>query len=174
MFASIVVGFDGSTHAAKGLEIGATLAARDRSRLGIIYVIDPGHLTIPEELREMGRVEHVIDPMPKMPVRLDNAPQPMIESMAQASVDSERALYQFADFLVEQAAASARECGASEIETRTGIGNPAEQIVEFARERDADLIVVGCRGFGKLKRLLLGSTSQQVGQLAACSCLTVK
>ena len=41
-------------------------------------------------------------------------------------------------------------------------GNPAERILELARLRDVDLIVVGSRGLGTMAGLLLGSVSREV------------
>jgi len=53
-------------------------------------------------------------------------------------------------------------------------GDPAETILELARTRDSDLIVMGARGLGKLHGLLLGSTSQKVLSLAPCPVLIVR
>ena len=61
MFDSIVVAYDGSGHAGKALEVGATLAARDQASLGIVYAIDVEHMQLPIELRKMGEVEQIID-----------------------------------------------------------------------------------------------------------------
>ena len=55
MFKSIVVAFDGSAHAGKALEIGATLAAQEQAALGIIYVVDASHMEISPEIRKHGR-----------------------------------------------------------------------------------------------------------------------
>jgi nucleotide-binding universal stress UspA family protein len=41
-------------------------------------------------------------------------------------------------------------------------GHPAEQILELARARDADLIVVGSRGRGAIAVALLGSVSIEI------------
>ena len=174
MFKSIVVAFDGSVHASKALEIGATMAAHEKLPLGIIYVIDASHMKIPEEVRKMGEIEHVIEPMPSMLVNLENAPANMMSNMAQTSSDSEKAMFQYADFLVEQARESAMYHGAQDVDARAVLGSPAEEVVVFARDRKADLIISGSRGFGKLKSLLLGSTSHKIAQLADCSCLTIK
>ena len=174
MFKSIVVGFDGSIHSSRALEIGAELAARDDSELGIVYAIDSSNMLIPEEVRKMGEIEHIIEPKPKMLVNFENAPATMMSSMAQAHEESERSMFQYADFLLEQADQIARHAGATRIETRAVVDNPAEALVAFAGDRKADLIITGSRGFGKVKSLLLGSTSHKVAQLAECSCLTVR
>jgi nucleotide-binding universal stress UspA family protein len=53
-------------------------------------------------------------------------------------------------------------------------GRPAETILAQIRERAIDLAVLGSRGRGPLKRLLLGSTSEQVLREAPCSVLIVR
>jgi nucleotide-binding universal stress UspA family protein len=174
MFKSIVVAFDGSVHSSKALEIGATLAGQEKIPLGIIYVIDVSHMKIPDEMRKMGEIEHIIKPMPRMLVNLENAPENMLSTMARTSSDSEKAMFQYADFLVDQARQSANHHGAQDVEAKPVLGDPADEVVAFARERNADLIICGSRGFGKLKSLLLGSTSHKIAQLAECSCLTVR
>jgi nucleotide-binding universal stress UspA family protein len=45
-------------------------------------------------------------------------------------------------------------------------GDPASAIVDFARARDADLIVVGSRGLGRVTGAILGSVSHAVVQQA--------
>ena len=174
MFKSIVVAFDGSVHASRALELGAILAVRDEIPLGIIYVIDAGHMQIPIEMRKMGEVEHIIEPMPRMVIDFEEAPVNLVNIMAQNSADSEKAMSQYADFLVGQARETALEYGAQDVDARAVLGSPADEVVAFARDRKADLIVCGNRGFGRLKSLFLGSTSHKITQLAECSCLTVK
>jgi nucleotide-binding universal stress UspA family protein len=174
MFKSIVVAFDGSVHSSKALEIGATLASRDQVALGIIYVIDAAHMQIPAEMRKMGEIEHIIEPMPRMVIDFEEAPINLVNTIAQNSAESEKAMVQYADFLVEQARMSAKEYGVQDVDARSVLGSPAEEIVAFAKEREADLIVCGSRGFGRLKSALLGSISHKISQLAECSCLTVK
>jgi nucleotide-binding universal stress UspA family protein len=51
------------------------------------------------------------------------------------------------------------------------VGPPAETLVRLSAE--VDLIVVGARGLGALKRLLLGSVSERVLRHAACPVLIV-
>jgi nucleotide-binding universal stress UspA family protein len=53
-------------------------------------------------------------------------------------------------------------------------GRAAEEIVKQIRERAIDLAVLGSRGRSSFKRLLLGSTSEQVLREAPCSVLIVR
>jgi nucleotide-binding universal stress UspA family protein len=53
-------------------------------------------------------------------------------------------------------------------------GQAADSIVRVARERDADLIVMGTRGRTGLKHAVLGSVAEKVVRLAPCPVLTVR
>lgn len=57
---------------------------------------------------------------------------------------------------------------------RVEIGVPGETILDVAEEEESDLIVMGCRGFGTFRSLILGSVSSYVLQHAACPVLVVK
>jgi len=61
-----------------------------------------------------------------------------------------------------------------EIHTEVLEGSPAEAILEVARIRNNDLIIMGSRGLGRLSGLLLGSQSQKVAQHAPCPVLIVR
>lgn len=174
MFTSIVVAFDGSQYATRVLETAVRLAVENKATLGIVHVVEPGHMTIPEEVHRMTEVEHVIKPAPKLLVNLENAPAEVVSSLTKAATESQRLAFQLADYIVKLAETDASKAGVENIVTEVLAGDPAEEILTFAKSRQADLIVIGSRGFGKLKSLLLGSTSHKVTQHAECSCLTVK
>ena len=53
-------------------------------------------------------------------------------------------------------------------------GRPSEQIVEYAEETGADLIVMGTHGRGGLDRLLLGSVAERVVRAASVPVMTVQ
>lgn len=53
-------------------------------------------------------------------------------------------------------------------------GLPGKRIVEFANERDADVIILGSRGLSQLKELFLGSVSHYVVQHAKCPVFIIK
>lgn len=61
-----------------------------------------------------------------------------------------------------------------EVHTVEGEGSPHEVLIEAAKEVDADLIIVGTRGRGGVKRALMGSTSTKVVQHAPCDVLVVR
>ena len=53
-------------------------------------------------------------------------------------------------------------------------GSPAVVILEFAVSNNADMIVMGSRGLGIVKGVLLGSVSQYIVEQARCPVLVVK
>lgn len=53
------------------------------------------------------------------------------------------------------------------------VGEPADEIVGAAEELGADLVVVGRRGLGPLRRLVLGSVSDAIVRRAPCDVLVV-
>ena len=55
------------------------------------------------------------------------------------------------------------------VTTKVAEGIPKDAIVEEARDWDADLIVVGSHGYGRLKRMVLGSVAGAVVASAPCS-----
>jgi nucleotide-binding universal stress UspA family protein len=62
----------------------------------------------------------------------------------------------------------------SRLERVTPVGLPADEIVDAARRGDADLVVIGARGLGAMKRLFLGSVSERVLHRVECPILVVK
>ena len=81
-----------------------------------------------------------------------------------------------ADELVDQVVARFREKGiqtSGEIR-RVSSGDTPQQIVEAAEAADAELIVLGSRGMGEFKSLLLGGVANKVVQHATCPVLLVR
>lgn len=74
---------------------------------------------------------------------------------------------------LERAAALLGERGLP-VETTLADGRPAPRIAEAARARGAGLVVVGARGLGAVKRLVLGSVSEAVLADAPCPVLVVR
>ena len=59
-------------------------------------------------------------------------------------------------------------------ETFLETGSPAVMILDFKEKLSADLIVMGSRGLGLVKGVLLGSVSQYIMEQADCPVLVVK
>lgn len=53
-------------------------------------------------------------------------------------------------------------------------GKPFVEILKYAKEKNADLIVMATHGRGAISHLLLGSTAEKVVRKATCPVLTVK
>jgi nucleotide-binding universal stress UspA family protein len=51
---------------------------------------------------------------------------------------------------------------------------PGEDLVQFAKDNEADEIIVGVRRRSKVGKLMFGSTAQYVILEAACPVVTVK
>ncbi len=60
------------------------------------------------------------------------------------------------------------------VDTLIESGHPAETIARVAAEGNYDMIIIGSRGLGGLKKFFLGSVSNAVLQEASCSVLVVK
>jgi nucleotide-binding universal stress UspA family protein len=54
------------------------------------------------------------------------------------------------------------------------MGVAAHEIVEVAKELDADLIVIATRGYAGWERLVIGSTAARVARAAPCPVLVVR
>ena len=61
-----------------------------------------------------------------------------------------------------------------EKESFSDTGSPAVVVLDFAETNDIDLIVMGSRGLGVVKGVLLGSVSQYVVEQSKCPVLVVK
>jgi nucleotide-binding universal stress UspA family protein len=54
------------------------------------------------------------------------------------------------------------------------MGSPFVEIVRYAREQKADLVVIGTHGRGAIAHMLLGSVAERVVRKAPCPVLTVR
>lgn len=68
---------------------------------------------------------------------------------------------------------SAKEAESLQIECAIRLGLPADEIVRYALDHAADLIVMGTHGREGVDRLFLGSVAETVVRRAPCPVLTV-
>ncbi|MFB6252855.1 MAG: universal stress protein [Halobellus sp.] len=76
----------------------------------------------------------------------------------EAKTEAETTLEEGRDTVMSERASN------DDVETAIEVGRPATTIVEQARERDADHVVVGSHGRRGVSRLLLGSVAEHVAR----------
>jgi nucleotide-binding universal stress UspA family protein len=140
----ILVATDGSESANRAVDAAAKLAKRFDATLLIVNAVDHNILA-EDEISQFRKTEGI---------SLGDA----LEAMSLA--------------ILTQAEDQARK-HLSSIQTVSRYDDPAKAVLEIAREKGVDAIVVGRRGRGQLAGLLLGSTSQKLVTLAACLVIVV-
>jgi len=150
MIKTILVPVDGSEHAKMAIALASDLAQKYDARLIALHVMpETASDRVPPELRDYERLEHV-------------------------RVTERSALQSESEQILRDAELQVQHKGAPKVETVLRSGDAAAIILEVANDQSADVIVMGSRGLGNLKGLLLGSVSHKVGQLSQCSSITVK
>jgi nucleotide-binding universal stress UspA family protein len=74
---------------------------------------------------------------------------------------------------LEKMAKPLRERGLH-VETQVALGDAAEQILETARKRGADVIVMATHGHGALAKAVFGSVTERVLRVGICPVLLVR
>ncbi len=171
MFKSILVATDGSDPATKALEIGADLAQKYDADLAIVHVITPG--PVPEELKHFAEVEHVAEKENDIVPETALAKAPVVTPLKEAEFEA-KVKWAVGERLLEAAARRARAKGAPRVRTFLAEGEPAEEILSRANIEGVDLVIMGTRGFGALKELLMGGVSRRVSEHAKCTCIIVR
>lgn len=143
MFSNILVPVDGSDHAKRALAEAADLARGSGAGLTVMTVAP--------------------DPSVWM---LSGAGWGVPVDFEQIREDTEKEYGK----LLEDAAGSVEDVRPAVVLAQ---GRPADAIVAQAREHGHDLIVMGSRGRGSVKSLLLGSVSHEVLQTSPCAVLVV-
>jgi len=171
----ILVATDGSDTAMRAVDLAAEIAAKFEAPLTVAHAIHFGRP--PEELARMAEVEHLVDrAKARAPVDFPNVPDTMLGlfSDTRPEGDSMRLVTMIGEEIMERAADRARELGAKTVDTRSAVDDPAEGILSIAENVGADMIVIGHRGLGRLKRVVLGSVAQKVLSHAECSVMAVR
>jgi nucleotide-binding universal stress UspA family protein len=137
--AGIVVGVDGSTGSARALDWALHAAALYRQPLTVVAVVPTAVLPTGWSTRPVAE--------PATPAELEATRQAVQE-------------------LLERARAARPEAERVETEVRIEHGVPAEVLLGYADT--AEHLVVGSRGMGGFKRLLLGSVSTALTHHARC------
>jgi nucleotide-binding universal stress UspA family protein len=140
----ILVAVDGSKNATRAVKVASDIAKNNNAALIILHV-----MTIPAA------------------VYSGNVPIPFDKIEDEARREGEK--------FVEAAALIAEQKG---VKPKNAIiermDSPVRGITDYSEENKIDLIVVGTKGLGGFKRLLLGSVASGVVHYAHCSVLVVR
>ena len=96
------------------------------------------------------------------------------EGLGEYVVSDRVQLRALGDKIIAAAEDEVKGHGVERIETAVVEGDPAERIIDYAKEHDVDIIVIGSRGLGTFKGLLLGSVSNKVTHRADRTCVIVR
>jgi nucleotide-binding universal stress UspA family protein len=146
MFASILVGTDGSDTARTAVRSAIDLARAHDARLLIVSAYEP---VSAQRLR---------DERPDAPDDAHWHLGPRDDVLA----------------MLQEAVGEATAVGLADVETFARQGDAADAILDVAEEQRCDLIVVGNKGMTGAKRFLLGSVPNKISHHAPCSVLIVR
>ena len=145
MFKKILVAIDGSAQANLAFNFGVDLAKRDGAELLVLTVVPPLPVYIAEE-GELSYFQRFIDDMEQFHNNL------LTETIR--------------DIKSNHIGLKARSVLKK--------GKPSRNIIEVAKEEEADLIILGNRGIGGILSWMLGSTSKRVADACTVPVLIVK
>jgi nucleotide-binding universal stress UspA family protein len=96
------------------------------------------------------------------------------EGLGEYVVSDRVQLRALGDKIIAAAEDEAKGQGIERIKATVLEGDPAERIIDYAKEHEVDIIVIGSRGLGTFKGLLLGSVSNKVTHKADRTCVIVR
>jgi nucleotide-binding universal stress UspA family protein len=99
-------------------------------------------------------------------------PRPELVGMTMVvTLPSDDELREASAQVLDEALEAVGGAGGVEVSTHVGAGGPASVLVETAK--DAELLVIGSRGLGGFRGMLLGSVTQQVIAHAPCPVVVI-
>jgi len=174
MIKTILVPVDGSDHAGKALSLASDLAAKYRARIILLHALL--WFTRAETLRRLANRRALSRQMRDLLDSYESDLRMAMEAEAAfVPVPAPRELLEaIGRQILDRAMAAAKKAGVKKVAAVMVGGDPADAILERAKREKADMIVLGSRGLGDFKGLVLGSVSHKVGSRAECTCVTVK
>jgi nucleotide-binding universal stress UspA family protein len=172
----VIVGTDGSRGADKAVALAGELGAKTGADVLIVHVMAFGHLTGRE--RDLAVAEHSSEILARFPGFVSPAVPSTLslpEVLTREAEITEAVRTVIGEHVLARAELAVRAAGASKVHTvLTHSDDPAASILSVARDNLADAIVVGSRGFGELRALLLGSVSHKIANAAECTVIIAK
>ena len=147
MYKKVLVGLDGSTHAVEAAQTAVEIASKFGAELHLLTVTRP--YKVSPRLRQFLEAENLL-----------GEPKYVMDEMTNS--------------IITEAKDIASKAGLQGVKTVVREGKPARTLLEYSKDNAIDLIVVGSRGVGELDAALLGSVSQKVSLLSACTVMIVR
>ena len=176
MIKTIVVPTDGSAHAEKAIDLAADLAEKYGARMVILHVLM--RHTSESDIETLCKENAIPESLAKKFEDLREAYMEMATTSYEAGpifiLVPEDILREVGELILGNARRRAESKGAKNIATHIIDGSPADKIIAVAAKENADMIVMGSRGLGRVAGVFMGSVSQKVNHLSECTCVTVK
>ena len=147
MLKNILVATDASPASNRAINLAADLAGKYGATLHLLYAIR--EMQLPPELKKMAEVE-----------KIAGARSDVLDFVGKK--------------ILGDAQSRALKKGATKIKSTLERGDPATAIMRYGKRRKVDLIVLGTRGLGQVKGMLMGSVSRKVTNLSDISCLIIR
>lgn len=145
----IVLAVDGSECSRRAARLAGQLSRCLDTEVDVLHVIERAPLVPPEVVDEFERIEHTV-------------------------VTHEELLRSAGSGIVDRAATEVREGGGVVRKSQLLTGRPAREIVDYAEDEGADVIVMGRRGLGGVRSVLLGSVTNEVAHRSARTLVTIE
>ncbi|MEX1081184.1 MAG: universal stress protein [Halofilum sp. (in: g-proteobacteria)] len=177
MINNILAPIDGSEHANRAVKLAADLAAKYGARLHLFHVLLEGG--VPERLLKLStKTPEQLQPQTRWMVTdydgwMAKGYHEML-TMATSNSQPREILEDIADKLLTQAREEAQAQGVEKVDLAHAAGSPAPQILNRAREVEADTIVMGCRGLAPIPELAVGSVTHKVQRVFPGTVITVR
>lgn len=173
MIERVLVATDGSEPASKAVAFAADLAGSYGAELLVLHVLLREQ--VPEDMLRWAKAEHLVEEPEGAGAPIDTGYGRFGGMLARGpGVPSGRVLTAVGEAVLAHAERLARSHGGEQVETLMEPGEAARTIVHVAEQRRADVVVVGRRGLGAIKELMVGSVSHKLGHMAPCTVITVK
>lgn len=145
----ILLAVDGSEHSARAATFAGELSRKLGASVVVLNVVNEARMMTPSVVAEYAELEN-------------------------AYITQRDLLESIGTDLIAQAAARVTEAGGDVDHQKVMVGSAPHSIASYAESVGADCIVMGRRGLGDLKGLLMGSVSHRVGQLSDLTLITTE
>jgi len=147
MLKNILVATDASPASNRAINLAADMAGKYGATLHLVYAVR--EMQLPPELKKMAEVE-----------KIAGARSDVLEFVGKK--------------ILSDAESRATKKGATSVKSSLEHGDPATVVLRYAKRRKIDLIVLGTRGLGHVKGMLMGSVSRKITNLSDVSCLIIR